>query len=289
MIRYSYFPGCSLKGISLPYDMSTQSVCRALGVELMELEDWNCCGATAYMSINEFISFAISARNLALAEKTGLDIVAPCSACFTVLNKTNHYLHEDGTLKSKVDECLAAAGLEYRGSIRVRHLLDVVVNDVGSQTIEKEVKTRLEDLKVAPYYGCQIVRPSSDFDHSEFPQSLDRLMESVGAEVTYFPLKTYCCGGSLIASREHAALELIYRLLRCALENGANCIVTTCPMCHTNLEGYQGKVNRKFGSRFNLPVLYFTQVLGLALGLSAADLGLERNIISGEKVLTRYL
>lgn len=280
MKSYSYFPGCSLKAMSNAYDTSTRRVAELFDIRLEELEDWNCCGATGYMSVNELLSFAISARNLALAEKAGLDVVAPCSACFAVLNKTEVYLKENSDLKAKVDKCLDAAKLSYSGGIRVRHLLDIFVNDIGYEAIRSKMKRILHGLRFAPYYGCQIVRPKNTFDHHESPTSLDELLKQLGARVVDYPLKVKCCGASLIASDERAALELVDKLLSCAAEKEADAVVTTCPMCHMNLDAYQSKINRIFKKNYKMPILYFTQAIGLTAGFTLKEMAIDKSITS---------
>jgi heterodisulfide reductase subunit B len=288
--QYTWFPGCSSSdGGAKAYGRSAQAVAKALDVELIELEDWNCCGSTPYTSVDELSSFCASARNLALAEKRGLDLVTPCSACYIILNRANSSLKEYADLRAKVDEALAAGGLEYHGTVRVRHLLDVFANDIGYDEIASRVKKGLAGLKVAPYYGCQVVRPGPGFDHPESPQSLDRLLGSLGAEVMPFPLKARCCGGSLIISEEDLALGLIHKLLESASSNGAECIATVCPLCQTNLDVYQGRVNRKFNTNFNLPVLFFTQLMGVAFGIDGKVLGLEKCIVPADKVMAEYV
>ena len=290
MKYYTYFPGCSSShGGAKAYGRSSQAVAKALDVELIELEDWNCCGSTPYSSVDELTSLCLSARNLALAEKRGLDLVTPCSSCYVMLNRTNSHLKEYPPVKAKVDEALAAGSLEYHGTIRVRHLLDVLVNDVGYDAINSKVKRNLGGLKIAPYYGCQVVRPRPSFDHSENPQSLDKLIASLGGEPVPFPLKSRCCGGALIISEEALALDLIRKLLDSAASNGAECLITVCPLCQTNLDAYQSRVNKKFKTNFNLPVLFFTQLMGLAFGLSDEDLGLKTCIVPAERVLAKYV
>jgi heterodisulfide reductase subunit B len=287
---YTYFPGCSAsEGGAKAYNWSAQAVSKILDIDLIELDDWNCCGSTPSSSVDELGAFCMSARDLALAEKTGLDMVTPCSACYVILNRTNTYLNGYPQFKAKVDEALAAGGLEYHGTVRVRHLLDIITSDVGYDVIASKVKTPLSGLKVAPYYGCQVVRPGFGFDHPESPQSLDKLIASLGAEPTPFPLKARCCGGSLIISEEDVALDLIRRLLDSASSNGAECLVTVCPLCQTNLDAYQSRVNRKFKTKFNLPVLFFTQLMGIAFGLGEEDLGLKTSIVPVEKVLLKYI
>jgi heterodisulfide reductase subunit B len=276
-----------LQATAVAYDISTCIVSKELGIELEELKDWNCCGATAYMSVKELLSFTISARNLALAEKTGHDIVAPCSACFTVLNKTNHYLAEFPKLKEKVDIALAEGGLSYHGGVKVRHLLDVYVNDVGYEKTKSKMKRDLAGLKVACYYGCQIVRPKNEFDDPEMPTSLDELMATLGATPVYYPLKAKCCGGSLMGTKEDLALQLVQQLLLCAQEGQADCIVTTCPLCQINLDAYQSTINRRFNTNYTLPVLVFPQLVGLTMQISPEELGIHKGIVSADKILEK--
>lgn len=287
-MKYSYYPGCSLEVTAKPYDASARAVCQALEIDLEEVEDWNCCGATSYISIRELISFAISARNLALAEKKGKDLVTVCPACYTVLNKANIYINEKEDIKKTVDEALAVANLKYDGTVRVRHLLDVIVNDVGLEKIKLRIKKNLDGLKIAPYYGCQISRPYGTFDDPEFPMTMDNLFSSLGAEVVNFPLKANCCGGILMTTEPEGSLKLIKDLLSCAQDNKAELIVTACPLCEINLEGYQKKVNKKFKTNFSIPPIYFTQLLGVALGLSKEKLMIGKELVSSEKVLDRF-
>jgi heterodisulfide reductase subunit B len=283
---YTYFPGCSSsEGGAKAYNWSAQAVSKVLDIDLTELDDWNCCGSTPSGSVDELGALCMAARDLALAEKRGLDMVTPCSACYVVFNHANSYLKQYPQLKVRVDESLAAGGLEYHGTVKVRHMLDVLTNDIGYDAIESKVKNPLKGLKVAPYYGCQVVRPTPGFDHPEYPQSLDRLIVSLGGESTTFPLKTRCCGGSLVISEEDLALDLIRKLLDSALSNGAECLVTVCPLCQTNLDAYQSRVNKKFKTSYKLPVLFFTQLIGLALGIESKTLGLNTNIVSPKGVL----
>ena len=290
MRYYAYFPGCSSsEGGAKAYGASAQAVGKALDIEFDELEDWNCCGSTPYSSFEELASFCLSARNLALAEKRGTDLVTPCSSCYVILNRTNSYLKKYPRLKAQVDEALAAGGLQYGGTVRVRHLLDVVVNDIGYDAVRARVKKSLEGLKVAPYYGCQVVRPIFGFDNPEFPESMDKLVASLGGEPVSFPMKARCCGGSLIISEEELALGLIGKILNSALDNGAECLITPCPLCQTNLDAYQKRANKKFKTSFGLPILFFTQLMGVAFGLGEEDLGLKTCIVPAERVLAKYL
>ena len=289
MKYYAYYPGCSSDATAAGLGISAQAIAKPLDMELIELEDWNCCGSTPYGSLDELESIAVVTRNLALAEKTGLDLVTPCSSCFVTLTKTNLHLKEHRQLMSQVNEALAVANLEYNGNVRVRLLLEVLINDITPETIAAKVKRPLSGLKVAPYYGCQEARPNYGFDNPSFPQSLDHLVESLGADVVPYPLKNHCCGGALVISEEDLALELMHKLLANAVNSGAQCITTPCPLCQTNLDAYQSRVNSKFKTNYNLPILFATQLMGIAFGLNSEDLGLKTNIVPPQKVLAEYL
>lgn len=288
-MKYAYYPGCSLEKTQRGYDESVREVFKALGQELVEIEDWNCCGATVYMSVKETVSLAVSARNLALAERMGLDVVAPCSSCFTVLSKTNRVLNQIPEMHKDVNEALAEGGLSYSGKTRVRHPLDILMNDIGIETILRRSRRSLNGLKIAPYYGCQIVRPEKGFDDREDPVLLDKMFSKCGGEIVYFPMKVRCCGGMLMTTFEETALKLNKELLACAQQNKADLIVTTCPLCHFNLEGYQDKINDLYETKFNMPILYFTQLLGIVLGLSEKSIGLDSSFIPLGQRITSLL
>jgi heterodisulfide reductase subunit B len=257
-------------------------------MDLIELEDWNCCGSSPYGSVDKLEAACIAARNLALAEKTGLDLVTPCSNCYVVLAGTNDNLKEYPVLRGQVSTALAVANLSYKGGVRVRHLAEVLYRDITPQVIGSKVTKPLKGLKVAAYYGCQLVRPNG-FDDPESPHSLDELVASLGADVVPWQLKAQCCGSSLVMPEPEVALELINKLLRNAQENGAQCLVTPCPLCHINLDVYQSQVNSRFKTRYNLPVLFLTQLVGVALGIKPDALALSRNIVSPMRVLAPYL
>ncbi len=286
---YTYYPGCSLEVSNKAYDISARNVAKALGANLIELEDWNCCGATNYMSVRELRSFAISARNLALAEKLNRDVVTACSACYTTLNKTHQYMENDAELRAKVNDALSAVDLKYDCNIKVRHLLDVLVNDLGIENIAKKVKVKLEGLRVVPYYGCQLTRPNATFDDAELPTTMDSLFAALGADVVDYSLKTKCCGGMLMTTADKVALKLVKSLLSYAVKQKADCIVTPCPLCHFNLDAYQDNVNKMFGTNFAVPTLFFTQLIGVALGLSAQEIALGQEIVPAEKALSGYM
>lgn len=278
-MKYSYFPGCSLKGLGRAYEESLLPVMRHLGVELSELDDWNCCGATAYMSVDEAKACVLAARNLAIAEKAGTqDLLTPCSACYLVLNKAKHNIADFAAVRDNVHRALGRTSLSYTGSTKVRHPLDVLVHDVGLDVIEGKVVRPLAGLKVAPYYGCQVVRPYSTFDDAWNPTTMDRLLATLGAEVVHYPLKTKCCGGSLTGTLPEAGLRMTYILLKEAVRRGAEVIATICPLCQFNLDAYHDQIDRRWG-RTRIATVYFTQLMGLAFGLSPEELGLKRNFV----------
>jgi|Deesub1362B_J571_1020462.scaffolds.fasta_scaffold03714_1 heterodisulfide reductase subunit B len=285
MKTYTYYPGCSIKGTAKQYEESLLAVFEALDLKLEELSDWNCCGATMYMAVDEEMSFALSARNLALAEKLERDVVAPCSACYLVLLKTQDYIRKYPELRIKIGKALAAADLVYHGTVKVRHPLEVFINDVGLEELQNRVRVPLRSFKIAPYYGCQIVRPYPNFDHSCYPETMDLLFETLGADVVDYPLKTRCCGGSLTGTIEEVGLRLNYILLEEAHRRGANCIVTVCPLCQFNLEAYQNRILKKYNNLNEMPVFYFTQLMGLAFGIEPEKLGLQRQMVRADQLL----
>lgn len=279
MRDYAYYPGCSLEHSASPYDRSIRAVFAALDVHLHEIEDWNCCGATMYMSVKKIVGYAISARNLALAQNMGMPVCAPCSSCYTILRKTNRHIDWNPKERAKINTALAAANLSYEKTVEVRHPLDILVHDVGLEVIAAKVKRRLDGLRVAPYYGCQIVRPHGHFDDVDDPVTMDRLFRALGATVVDYPVKVRCCGGMLMTTDDEVAQKLNRGLLQAAADNDAQIIATACPLCQMNLEAYQGRVNAAFGTSFRLPVVYFSHLLGIALGLSAAELGMDKFLI----------
>ena len=279
MMEYAYYPGCSLEHTGKPYDMSIREVFKELGVGLRDIEDWNCCGATMYMSVDKIVGFAVSARNLALAQNMGCDICAPCSSCYTTLRKTNRHMTWNVHSRKVINEALKAANLTYESMVNVRHPLDILVNDVGIEKIVAGCKYDLDGLRVAPYYGCMIVRPVYDFDDMDDPQTMDRLLNALGAEAVDYPDKVRCCGGMLMTTYEEIALNLNNHLLTCAEDNRAEIIATTCPLCQMNLESYQSQINKRYNLNHNMPIVYFSQLVGLALGIEPKKLGLDMMLV----------
>jgi len=293
--RYAYYPGCSLEKNARAYHVSAMVVAEKLDIELTEVPDWNCCGATEYFAIAALPAYALVARNLALAESMptkgdGRHLVAPCSACFLNLSKTDHYMTESPDLAAQVNEALAAGGLHYDpGSVFVRHLLDVIVDDIGYETVMDRVEKPLFGLRVAPYYGCLVTRPDYNHIHNEpeHPFCLDDLLSALGATVIDYPVKTACCGGHMTQISEDTALELIRRLLKSAADYNADIIVALCPMCQLNLDGYQAQVNKHFGTDYHIPILYFTQVMGLAFGATPEEVGIGKEFVDARPALAK--
>ncbi len=274
-MRFAYYPGCSLKGTGKAYEKSTLAVFKALGLELIEIPEWNCCGATAYMAVDELASEVLSFRNLVLAQRMGLQrVVAPCSACYLNLLKARKAFLSNDPKRERLCSALKRAGWEYDCSAlpEVLHPLQVFTEIVGLEKIKERIRRPLKGLKIVPYYGCQLVRPYDGYDDPIYPVKMDLLLELTGAEIiSDYPLKTRCCGASLTGTIEEAGVRLNELLITEAKRRGGNVMSTLCALCQFNLEMYQGKmkVNHK------MPVLYFTQILGLALGLGEKELGME--------------
>ncbi|UCD42016.1 MAG: CoB--CoM heterodisulfide reductase iron-sulfur subunit B family protein [Chloroflexota bacterium] len=286
MSTYSYFPGCSLEKMALSYHQSAMQTTNAVGIELKEIDDWNCCGATTYFHVDELLATTLVARNLAIAEEAGHDFVAPCSACFKNAYFASKYLKEDEDLANHINYALEQDNLKFSGSIEVKHLMEVFVDDVGVEEIQERTTHPLKGLRVAPYYGCQIVRPKKDHEDVENPQFFEELITAIGADAINYAYRLRCCGGSLIITSREAALTLVRNLLQSAVDIEADVIATACPLCQTNLEVYQMQVNQEFGTDFSIPIMYFTQLMGLAMGLPKKKLGIGTEFISTDKILT---
>lgn len=284
--RFSYFPGCSQSGSAEEFGLSSEAVCRALGIELCELPDWNCCGASSAHMTNDFLGVALPGRNLAQAGETGGDMLVVCAACYSRMKVAQRKVLEDEELARRVESALGADPT-FTGEIR--HLLDVIVNDVGFAEMKKWQRERLEGLKAVPYYGCLLVRPPEVCccDSVENPTDLDRLLGALGVEVRKWSFKTDCCGGSLSLSRTDVVERLVNNLFERAEEAGANCIVTACPMCTANLEMRQKPGRLSFSLLHRIPVLYFTELVGIALGLGRAEEWLRCHIIDPMPLMRR--
>ncbi len=273
--EYAYFPGCSALATSRDYEASTQGVARVLGLKLVELDDWNCCGTTLVNAMDKKQALVLAARNLALAEKTGRDLVTGCSGCYLSFLKSSKLLAENAGLREEIQNALAAGGMDYEGPVRIRHLLEILAEDSDEESVRRQVKRPLTGLKVACYYGCQIGRPFAEADDEEDPQLMDKLVGWLGAEAVPFPLKAKCCGGMLMTAQPQIGQELTGKVLKNAKAGGADCVITACPLCQINLEAYQGKAGEAVDADCKIPVLYFTQLMGTAFGLSPKELALS--------------
>ncbi|MFZ5648453.1 MAG: CoB--CoM heterodisulfide reductase iron-sulfur subunit B family protein [Bacillota bacterium] len=281
-MKYSYFPGCCYHGSAKEYEMSTRIVCNKIGIELVEVPDWNCCGATAGHSTDDLLAVALAARNLALAEETGLDVTAPCAACYQRLAHGCHEMNMDPLLREKVNSII---GRPFNGKIKVKSILDVFI-DYGLEAISDRVVKSLSGVKAAAYYGCLMVRPASvKVDDDENPVKIDRILQAVKAETVDWDFKTECCGASLAVSNQDIVIRLTHNIIKSAVESGANCIVTACPLCHFNLDIRQARINRTLGTSFNLPVFYFSQLMGLALGIDERSLNLNTHFVDTSTLL----
>jgi heterodisulfide reductase subunit B len=295
MSSYLYYPGCSMEGSGRSYRESLEGVLGPLGMTLEEINDWNCCGATEYVSLSTTPAYAMIARNLAIAageKKNDESLVAACSACYLNLAKADHYMGEQPALNARVNDALGAGGLHYDpGTVKVRHLLEVILNDVGLDAVKAAVKKPLTGLKVAPYLGCMVPRPDVDgaFTNHEQPDDLDRLLRALGAEVVDYPLKTECCGGHMTQVAPKLGLELIRRLVAEAEKDGAVMMVTVCPMCQINIDAYQGEMNAMFHTKHKMPIVFFTQLMGLAFGLDPKKVGVGREYTDASKTLAKAL
>jgi len=290
-VKYAFFPGCSIHTTAREYGISCDAVSRVLGIELIEIPDWNCCGAMdAVYAYNPFLSISMSARNLALAESMKLDIVTLCSACFFTLSRAKKLLNEDSELKGKVGNLLNDAELKYTGDVKVRHYIDVLLNDVGLEDISKNVKVKLDGLKVAPYYGCMLVRPPNivNFDDPEHPNSMDKVIEAIGGKNVDYMYKTRCCGASLGLTEGEVMMEMTKDLLLEARNVSADCVAVPCPLCHLNMDAKQKTIESALDLKIDMPVVFFTQLMGLAFGISPKELGLNKNCVSTDKLVKRF-
>jgi heterodisulfide reductase subunit B2 len=291
MSKYLFYPGCSMEASAKAYEESLQEILGPLGLDFETIDDWNCCGATEYVGMSLTPAYALIARNLALAARQAKDtniLIASCSACYLNLAKADHYMAERPKLNTNVNTALAAGNLHYDpGTMKIHHLLDAIVYDVGFEAIEKKIVKPLKGLRLAPYVGCMVPRPDYEkrWSDTEYPTELDQLLKALGADVIDFPLKTHCCGGHMTQIGPPTAYELMRRLIAGADQYHADMMVTLCPMCQLNLDAYQGEMNRHFKTNYHMPIIFFTQLIGLALGLDAKTLGFGREFVSAKAAL----
>ncbi|MFC1916765.1 CoB--CoM heterodisulfide reductase iron-sulfur subunit B family protein [Chloroflexota bacterium] len=278
-LKFSYYPGCSLESTAKEYDQSVRAVAEMLDVDLVELHDWSCCGASSGHCTNHHLSLALPARNLALAEKEGRDLAVACAACFLRFKQTNHELRANESLRQEIEKII---GMPYKGSVEVRHFLDIFGREVGLEEIKRRVQKPLNGLKLAAYYGCYLVRPPeiTQFDDPENPRLMDDLLNVLAAETVDWSHKVECCGGNLMLSRADIVSKLVGDICKAATEAGAAAIVTACPLCQVNLD------TRQLGPE-KIPIFYFSELLGLALGVKGQSVNSwwKRHVISPEGVL----
>jgi heterodisulfide reductase subunit B2 len=277
-MSYLYYPGCSLTGTAREYDLATRAVMDAMGIPLMELEEWTCCGASAAEACSDLLALALPAINLAIAENMDAqqDIMVPCSACYLNLKKAAETMRQEPLTRERVNTVLAEIDLAVKGTMKVRHLLDVLATDLGAAAIREKVSVDLSHLTIAPYYGCQCLRPYPVFDDPEEPHSMEPLIQATGAHIHPWQMGAKCCGASHMNTKMAVALELVHAILQGA--RGADAIVTVCPMCQMNLEAYQDKIAKRYGHASDVTILYLPQLIGMALGLSDEALGLPLNL-----------
>lgn len=279
-VKYLYYPGCSLKGTAVDYEESFLAVASHLGIEIKEMEDWQCCGASVAKSMNKELSEAFPTKTLVRAAKEEMDLLMPCSSCYQVHLQMIHKIRDDAAL---VEE------LSLSRIPKVKHLLEVLAFDIGAEEIKQRVIQPFNGIKVLPYYGCLITRPLplAGIESRENPKAMEAIIAATCAQPVSFPYKVDCCGGALLLSREKVALKLCGTILNEAKRLSPDCIVVACPLCHFMLDAKQRAVGRELGEKINLPVLYITQLLGLALGLDYRKLGLQRSLTSSKPLLKR--
>jgi len=289
--EYAFYPGCSSqRGASASnYLKSVDAMCKTLDIKLTEIPDWNCCGASiGYAEGGELPRHVMNARNFALAEQNlpGQEIVATCAACWLGARETKERLDASSQLMADTNEALKEAGLHYKGESDIRHMVEVLIEDFGYDELKKPVVKSLEGIKFAGYVGCQTNRPFGiDGESFENPMYLDKLVETVGGEaLTGYDQKVTCCGGALAFSEPDKAHAQIKDIVESAYDHGAEMIVTPCPLCQANVEIYQGAINKKYGKKFNIPVMYYSQLMTIAYGGSAKDAGLDGQMIRATRL-----
>jgi len=290
MSKVAYYPGCALEGSGGPYDRSTRALVDKLGLEMKNLADWNCCGAMEVKNIHPMLQTYMSARNMAIAaEKMGFDtVMAPCNGCYHNLKKAEYECATSETTMQTVQDLARKAGDPvYQGDVRTVHLLEWLMETIGPEGIKSRITKSLNGIKSANYYGCMYTRPRQIFpekdqgpgsESTNTPHFMDDLLEAAGVVNVDFPLKTACCGGAHTLSDADTSTQLVLNLLQAAEESGADVIATECPTCHSGLEMHQVRAEMQFGIKTKVKILYFTQLLGLALGMSARKLAIHENV-----------
>jgi heterodisulfide reductase subunit B len=288
-VKYAFFPGCLAPVMARHYELSARKVAKKLGVELVDVQDFACCGFPI-MSVDQETALLMAARNLSIAEGLGLDICTICNGCASTLTEASKELMHNDRLREKVNEKLQKIGRTYKGNVKVKHFARVLYEDVGPEKIKSQVKNSLEGLKLASHYGCHYLKPSDvydKFEDPEFPRSLDELISALGAETVEYEEKMQCCGGVILDIDDKIALAMTQRKLDHVKAAGVDAIILICPLCGSMYDRNQRVVERRFNVAYNMPVLYYTQVLGLALGMNPKDLGLDMNRVKTSDLLSK--
>jgi heterodisulfide reductase subunit B len=286
---YAIFAGCTVQGRSVNYDISTRRIAEDLDINLVDIDGFSCCGFPI-SSIHRDTSFALAAINLCLAEEKGLNIITLCNSCTAYLTKVNMILKNDKEMFDKINEILKVNDLEFKGKIEVKHISRILFEDVGTVKIEKTVKRNLEGIRVAPLYGCHYLKPSpiyNRFDNPEMPESLDNLIKATGATAIDYPEKILCCGGAILAIDENASMGMTQIVLDAIKSHDADAIATICPFCHVMYDEYQQSIGNKNNTEYEIPTLFFTQLLGLAFGHDRKELGLKYNAVNTKSLITK--
>ncbi len=286
-LQYAYYPGCASQAITKEADSTTRKIAEILGIELHDMPKANCCGAGLLTDYDYDLYLALNARIFAQAEEMGMDIMTICSTCLMVMSTANRDLKNDPSLLERINEILASADIRYNGNVKIKQLLWVLAEDYGLENLKKKIIKPLKNLKIAPFYGCHSLRPSDalGFDDPERPWSLEAVISTLGAEAVEYNGKTKCCGFQVDLVAEDTALEMTGKRLLDAKVEGGSCIVTPCPFCHINLDNYQGMAEKKTGHKIDMPVFHLSQLVGLALGMTAEELELSRHLVSARDVL----
>ncbi len=285
MKKYALYPGCVMPTEQYAYEMSIREVMPELGIELVDVKNFSCCGEPI-KSVNQMMTLTLSARNIAIAEKEGLDIFAPCPMCHMALTDAKRILDTDPKMNERVNKFLADEGLNYTGKSDVLSILDILYKVVGVDKIKKKVKKQLKDIKVATHYGCHLIRPSEIGrpDDSENPQKMEEILTAIGAKPEYYSEKLDCCGGLLNANLPESALTKTGQKLQRVQEQKFDAFIDTCPWCHRQYDSKQTKAGETVAAKLDVPVLYLTQMIGLSFGISKEKLGLDLNLSPVEKV-----
>lgn len=286
-LKYALYPGCAAKGATPELYQSTMAIVGRLGIEVVELAASSCCGAGVVTEADPDVALALNARTFSQAEQLGLDVMTICGTCQGVMGAANKRLKEDSGLLERVNGMLGGDGIAYRGTVTVKHLLWIVVREVGLQRLRDQVRIPMRDFRIAPFYGCYILRPSWDlgFDDPENPTSLEKVIRAVGGEPVAYPGRTKCCGFPVILEKEAIAVAMAGNNMKEAKEEGADFMVTPCPLCHMSLDIYQDRAGQAVNARLNLPILHLPQLLGLALGIPPKDLGVSHHLVPVDSIL----